>query len=45
MFMLYIMFRRPPEAVGDPNEFWFRMTQRWRTVWSSDGARSRGEET
>jgi len=42
--MLYLMLRRPPEAVADPIEFWFRMTQRGRTVWNSEGAKFRGEE-
>jgi hypothetical protein len=35
--MFYLMLRRPPEAVADPNEIWFRMTQRGRTDWNSEG--------
>ena len=41
---VYFMLRRPPEAVADPNEFWFRMTQRGRTVWNSEGEKLQSEE-
>jgi hypothetical protein len=34
----------PAAVVADPIEFWFRMTQRGRAVWDSEGPKFRDEE-